>query len=129
MKELIKLSVFFLLTFSLMSCDYDDPYEYEDWDMDNDGIVTDEEFYPMFDEVGYYKAWDYDNDGLVEYTEWENTLVDYDFLDDDYYYDWDMDGDGVLDYDEFNKGIYTLWDTDGDGDIERIEYEEWYKTW
>lgn len=96
---------------------------YEDWDLDDDNFLDDDEFTTSF-----YQTWDTDNDGMIEEAEWTTAVADYNLEGADWAA-WDTDGDGFIETAEFdtgfdNMGWYTAWDTDGDGLIEEREYTD-----
>lgn len=118
------------LVLSLTGCEPTPTYVYDDWDMDDDDLIAEEEFYTTWNDAGYYEAWDTDGDGYIDAMEWEAGVDEY-YSDWDYdaygdFANWDLDDDELLGEDEFGEGYYTAWDMDGDGYIDATEYEQWY---
>ena len=102
---------------------------YDDWDADDDGLLSDNEL-----NEGIFNTYDADNDGILnneEYDAW-NTAWGGDY---DYYDAWDVNNDDVLDYDEYyagigEAGVYNDWDVDNDGLFSEDEvYDGLYTTW
>lgn len=124
-----------------------------DWDMDDDGSLTRQEFVAGFTARADFDNWDRDGDGMVAAGEFNDGVFDrydadrtgglegeeYDMFvtDDRWGYDedwsntvggWDVDGDGILLRNEYSVGLGDQyvgnWDADGDGSISRVEFAE-----
>jgi Ca2+-binding EF-hand superfamily protein len=123
---------------------------YNDWDIDKDEIVNNEELYRGFYKVwdvnndeklnekewahgtenyldnfkgkryGYFSDWDLDSDDWVEVEEFVNAIADT-----PYYSAWDKDNDNELDPDEFGEGVFRIFDENEDERISRKEFQEW----
>lgn len=96
---------------------------YEDWDLDDDNFLNDDEFTTSF-----YNTWDTDNDGAIEEAEWTTVTADYNLENADWA-TWDADGDGLLEENEFdtgfaNYGWYDTWDVDNDNLVTEREYTD-----
>lgn len=135
----------------LIACEKDvESLSYNEYDANNDGEVTRDEFVQAMDEVdyfedinddkiynqedlyvGYYNLWDLDNDGYVDEEEWKKGTELY-FDDDDInsigpYESWDMDRDLRLDEEEFSQGLakddyFYGWNIDEDSGITEKEF-------
>ncbi|MFD3003319.1 hypothetical protein ACFS7Z_23365 [Pontibacter toksunensis] len=96
---------------------------YMAWDMDDDGLLSEEEF-----TAGFYQIWDLNKDEIVSIYEWTTVLSDHSYnIDAKDWQPWDTDGDGFIERVEFDAvfpktGLYGTWDSDGDGLMEEREY-------
>lgn len=123
---------------------------YNDWDIDEDEIVNNEELYRGFykvwdinkdeklnekewaygtehyldnfqgEQYGYFSDWDLDSDDWVEVEEFVNAIADT-----PYYSGWDQDNDNELDPGEFGEGVFKIFDENEDERISREEFQEW----
>jgi hypothetical protein len=129
-------------------------YDYTAWDIDEDGVLDEDEFYT----VNFANA-DTDDDDAISEEEWNigYTTMYNPYIEDDFA-TLDSDGDGILDseewgagfadtdwfgvYDEntdtfiddteLSTGFYNDWDTDDDGFIDEDEfnvYSPYYYSW
>lgn len=94
---------------------------FEDWDLDNDGFLTEEEFTASF-----IRTWDLDNDGRISQSEWDAAKLDYG-VDAANWTAWDTDGDGYIEEAEFETeftriGWYDAWDLDDNAQLTEQEY-------
>lgn len=92
--------------------------EFDNWDVNNDSYLDEDEFFDAYDEVGYYDTWDDDDNDSLSETEWEvaadEHLSAYDF---GAFSDWDTNGDGTVSENEFQEGLFELIDQNSDGQI------------
>ncbi len=132
LKRILTLPLILLLS---MACDREENLTFQDFDTDNDGFISQQEFEAVFT-ANYYDDWDREDD---------------DYLDDeDFYYGtyymWDQDDDELLSEEEWIMGYdhyygnyifddYEGIDVDGDGFIEYEEYSnvlgdtDYYLNW
>lgn len=94
---------------------------YEDWDLNDDGLLSEEEF-----RTSFYETFDTDNDGRISQSEWTSAVSDFGVNAADWTA-WDTDGDGFIDMAEFTTsfsqvGWYDTWDLDDDAMITEREY-------
>lgn len=91
----------------------------DNWDEDDNGELTDDEFETALVEVDYFGAWDADADGTLTEDEWttgtDKYLVDYDVGD---FSEWDTDDNDLLSDEEFNEGVFNLADENDDNLID-----------
>lgn len=118
---------------------------YEDWDLNDDNIWDENEFYG-----GFYDTWDVNDDNQINENEWNTATNSYGIenetwsiwdtsgdgiLDENefrtgfgrtnYYADWDMDNDNMLNEREYTDGIFGLWDENEDGILDENEYADY----
>jgi hypothetical protein len=135
----------------ISSCDKDvEDLDYNEYDLNSDGEVTQSEFIQAMDEVdffqdinddniyseddiyiGYYNLWDLDDDGYLSEEEWDKGSALY-FDNQDIspygpYEGWDMDNDLKLDENEFSEGMTQEdylheWNIDEDSGISEKEF-------
>ena len=74
-------------------------YEYDAWDVNNDNVLDNDEFYTGIGDAGIYEGWDVDNDGLYADEEVYGGLFE----------TWDADDDDYLATEEYNTIGYNLW--------------------
>lgn len=91
------------------------PAAYEEWDVDNDSYLAEDEV-----EAGVFDDWDTDDDSYLSEDEWG--VADTGVFEDDWndFGVWDDDNDGLLSDDEWGvgfdeSGVFDDWDTDDDG--------------
>lgn len=95
-----------------------------DWDMNNDGLLTEREFVRGATEEGYFSELDFDEDGVIDRSEFNQIM----------YQLWDQDGDGTLSLAEWDTGFDTwfgegsvnldpnAWDRNGDGIVTQSDF-------
>lgn len=85
------------------------------WDADDDGLITQAEFAPGFDDAGIFGGWDEDDSGLIDEEEF-GVGVD---GDDDFgaFDTWDTNDNFGLDATEFRIGGFNRFDANDDGTI------------
>lgn len=83
---------------------------FEDWDADNDNMLSQNEF--GFGETEWFDTWDVNDDQMLNEDEYYGGT----------YETWDTNDDSLLDEDEYYGGLYNAWDTDDSGYIEETEY-------
>lgn len=128
--------------------------EFNEWDVNDDGQWTEDEFGTAFDDAGVYNEWDLDDDSYLNNDELGKGIFDiYDANDDGYFdedefttwntvwggdYDygaWDVNDDELLDYNDFDAGIneygvFNAWDAGDDGLFTADEITTgFYDTW
>ncbi len=64
---------------------------FNEWDLNNDGRLDNEEFEAVVDDVGLFDSWDINDDGLIEDQELSSGVFD----------SFDADDDGLLDDEEY----------------------------
>ncbi|MDT0645736.1 hypothetical protein RM545_03455 [Zunongwangia sp. F260] len=130
-------------------------YDYTAWDIDEDGVLDEDEFYTVNfanadtddDDVlsedewntGYttmygtyyddedFSVYDTDEDGFLSDEEWNASLVDSPWFD-----EYDANTDTYVDVNEYRTGLYNTWDTDFDGYLNESEYNvysPYYYSW
>jgi Ca2+-binding EF-hand superfamily protein len=146
-KHYVSLFVFLFIAFS---CDRTEELTFEDFDTDENNVITEEEFENVFtahyyddwnnvddeyldDEDFYlsvYDVWDADDDELLDEEEW---TMGYDYYYGDYvisdYDAIDIDGDGFIEYTEYNDVLvdtdfFVDWDADADDFLNEDELAE-----
>lgn len=122
--------------------------DWEGWNADNDGFVTQNEFGTGFNEGGLFNTWDANRDAQLDENEWGTGLFGGFDRDDDQmwsedefgaygertfggYGQWDEDRSGMLSQDEFNTGFVRGYDRDMDEQWNQEEYgayedDEWF---
>lgn len=117
-----------LLALIALSCTQPTERTFEDWDLDGDSQVNQDEFNDSWTTQGYWNLYDRDNDGIIDEEEWNKGLDEYyDRFDRDQlgnYRDYDLNNDGWLDEEELAESSFVIWDTDGDGRIDSSEFRE-----
>ena len=113
------------ISFLLTSCEGQDSYvTYDEWDQDEDEVISDKEFYDGITATGYHANWDLNSD---------NNVTDEEVLR-GFYRIWDTDGDGVIDQAEWQANIpenaeefsdMEAWEIDQE---EGLSYEEFAET-
>ena len=86
-------------------------------DGDEDGYVSDDEYYSHIREIDSFRRWDLNEDGVLEDNEWVDDH-DYDYI------GWDLDGDGSIDDQEFYSGTFNYYDADDDARWDETEWGE-----
>ena len=110
--------------------------EFNEWDVDDDDLWTEDEFGTAFDEGGLYDEWDLNDDNYLDYEELSAAFITvYDINQDKVwtkgefdswanargknyeFHIWDTNDDELLDQREFGEavreaGIYEDWDAD-----------------
>lgn len=98
---------------------------FDDWDLDGDGQLTDDEVSETA-----FGMWDDDGDGALDTTEWGAHASNWFPEDLDYgaYGDWDADADGGVDPDEFRErfDVADLGETWADGPMDEVGYADGY---
>lgn len=118
---------------------------YNDWDIDGDGRVNDQEFYERS-----YTRLDINRDGRLTNEEWMAGRTDYDgFIDDDdyienppqylskrefierlnntgYYGSYDTNNDGFVDSEEMSQTYFMRLDNNNDGKLDSEELKKYY---
>lgn len=86
----------------------------EDWDVDGDGVLDQEEFCSGLGDEGLFDQWDADNDGLLEVNEYSEGIFEI----------WDTDDDGYIEESEWDaqaqqwfEAQYSFEDWAGDDDL------------
>lgn len=87
-------------------------------DQDNNGKLSQDEYYGAVSDVGTYSDWDTDSDGLLTEDEYDEIGLDYDFA------DWDSDDNNYLDAGEVYGGYYEAYDENENGHWENGEWDD-----
>lgn len=146
----IKISTMFLMFPLIFGCNREVNLSFEDWDKDNDSLISYQEFESIFtanfyddwnqnydsyldDEdvyVSSFRAWDTDEDDILSQDEWIVALQNYfgNYVVSEYDYV-DTDNDYNISYDEYYEvidetGYYKDWDLDEDDFISEKELAE-----
>lgn len=143
------LSVLFIVAV-IFACNRSKNLTFEDWDKNNDSLISYEEFEEVFtanfyndwnqdddpyldDEdlyISSFEVWDVDEDDVLSEDEW---VVAFDHYFGDYvvseYNDIDLDDDNAISYDEYyqiveESGYYLDWNMDKDDYISEEELSE-----
>ena len=99
---------------------------YSQWDTNQNGYVTLEEFEGNVIDAKLFQKWDEDKNSLLSFSEFGEALEDMqlentDIL--DRYSEFDSDSNGSLDVGEFAHGFYNTWDSDADGGLTAAEFQ------
>lgn len=87
-------------------------------DANDDGKISQDEYYSTLSDAGIYSDWDLDNDGFIEENEFNEIGFDYD-------YDlWDADNNGYLDAGELYDSYYDTYDDDENGHWDAGEWDD-----
>lgn len=98
--------------------------EYDEWDVNDDEYLDEDEFLTAYDDVGYYGTWDEDDDDALTLSEWEAGVDEHlDAFEPGNLNDWDEDGDGEISEDELHDGLFQLLDDDNDGLLGEDDWE------
>lgn len=153
-----KVLAIYILTLAFYACESPGYEAYEDWDLDDDTYIDNDEFrdgilgsdyyYGLFEDANldfaqlhdaYYDVWDLDNDNAIDQEEWDNAVdVYYENYDEVLYGsfdDWDMNNNGEIDLGEYRAGVgdtglFTDWDLDKDELINDDEFAQGvYQYW
>lgn len=101
---------------------------FEEWDADEDGVLSEEEWSTGFTDADLFNDWDADDSGAINSDEFGEGL----------FWRFDDDGDGVLTQAEWDEGFDTwygetavdlefgIWDADGDGVVSQEEFVSAY---
>lgn len=91
----------------------------------NDAVVYEDEL-----AIGLYEDWDANDDGVLSRDEFASGVDGHDAFSDwsGYFDDWDADADGLLGEQEFTAGfmdanVFSGWDTDDSGYLDASECE------
>ena len=91
---------------------------FSDWDANNDGQLSKDEYYSGVNDAGIYADIDTDNDGFVDKGEVDAAGIDGDWD------AWDADNDGYVDSDEFYEGVWTSYDVNEKGHWDGGEWDD-----
>ncbi|TXK50058.1 hypothetical protein FVR03_05505 [Pontibacter qinzhouensis] len=116
---------------------------YEDWDVDGDNFLNEDEFVASF-----FQLWDTDNDGMIEDIELNRAVADFGlggaawetdgdgylemadfeigFADTGWYDAWDKDDDNQISVREYTAGVFQLWDKNNDKTLDETEYRRYF---
>lgn len=95
------------------------------WDADKDKLLNQQEWLYGYDNFfGSYVSDDFvavdaDDDDVIEYGEYKNSVAAT-----DYYAVWDIDNDTYLDEHELARVVFNSWDVDDSNFIEKDEYKD-----
>ena len=112
-KHLILLTT---LTFSVPAALAQSAFETND--VNDDGMLSKDEFYGLVTDAGIYPDVDLDSDGLIERHEWDELGLDEDFA------EWDEDENEYLGADEFYDGYFFSFDDDEDRHWDGNEWDD-----
>jgi hypothetical protein len=91
---------------------------FDDYDVDNDGLLSEQEFMGSASDFGAFDTWDNDSDGLLSDDEWGSIGLNEDFG------TWDDDDDGFLNEDEYYSGTFDTFDENENGHWEDGEWDD-----
>lgn len=118
------------LIFIFISCDTDAELTFQDWDENNDGMISQAEYDETEPYYNLFEQWDLDEDGNIDMMEFEKSskvfYEDRPASDLGSFEQWDSDSDGGIDTGEFATSIFNLWDENSDGTLSEEEFESWY---
>lgn len=102
-------------TTALVGAAQADMFDFNTYDGDRDGFVTQTEYRDGLVRDGYYTRLDANRDGRLDTNE---------FADTEFYASYDGDADGFLTEDEYYDGLYASYDRDADGRLSDGEFGE-----
>ena len=124
-----KFSIVLICLF-LAACSPDAELTFQDWDENNDGIITEAEFDEADNYLNLFEEWDQNENGDLSIEEWQTAMrASYAQKTENEYgtfNQWDIDSDGTVTDGEFAQHIFALWDTNNDATLTLEEFEEWY---
>jgi hypothetical protein len=88
-----------------------------EWDNDEDGLLSDEEFATIYSTSDIFD--DTDGDGMASYEE-----ISVGYMSQEEFTSEDMDGDGRLTEDQLMDAIRASWDTNADGMLDAEEMSD-----
>mgnify|MGYP000088422713 CR=1 FL=1 len=89
-------------------------------DTNGNGKISKDEYYGYVGDVGIYGDWDLNDDGLLDEDEWTDVDYSYDYD----YDTWDLNDDGYLDDDEVYVGTFDTFDVDDDTYLDNDEWDD-----
>ncbi|MDT0631374.1 hypothetical protein RQM47_04870 [Rubrivirga sp. S365] len=92
--------------------------DFDAYDTDRDGFISDAEFGVGFGATPYYNDYDLDGDGRLDENEFGAGTADYGYD----YGTFDADRDGFVTDDEYRTGVFGTFDTDRDGRLSSDEF-------
>lgn len=126
--------VFVLFTIGLQAQE-EENHDFNSWDTDGDGYISNDEFNNSWGNQDYYASWDTDHNGVISNEEWQTGTITYYGKTKDWKHNknnnfkaWDTDKNGTLDENEFRQGSYNTWDYNHDGRISDQEYSDFGAT-
>lgn len=106
---------------------------FNQWDTDNDGYITEDEYVAGSVAWGEeytddFDAWDVDEDGQLDDAEFGTGMDDTGLYD-----TWDVGGEGYLTEEEFGEGLFDTLDADDDGyltedEVGEGDYGNWFES-
>lgn len=96
---------------------------FSDWDANDDGYLTVNEFQTGTDTATWWDDWDVDNDTYLSEDEFGSAFGDYAWYDEGLYDEWDADDDQLLSEEEWQTGVYDVWDADADQQLAENEFD------
>lgn len=89
-----------------------------DWDVNEDGDITEEEYDSTYAESGAFDRWDLDGDGVIVESEFDGLEPGRETFE-----RWDEDNDGLIDTEKLDTAVYGGFDLDEDGTVTRDEWD------
>ena len=121
-----------LLTFiaAMVACSTEAELEFRDWDDNNDGTISREEYEETRPYLDLYNEWDLNDNSLLNKEEWQKAVDLFypDLEESDYgsFSEWDKDNDQSVDDLDFGQRIFELWDMDNSKSLDLEEFNTWY---
>ena len=116
--------------FVLVSCETYEDHAFDEWDTDNNGVISQSNYKAAWTELQYYETWDTNADGVLDPDEWNLGLQRFGYDPSEpvygYFNDWDVDGNNRLREEEFSDELFELWDENQNGEIDKQEYGDRY---
>lgn len=107
-------------------------WNFEDWDAESDGSITEIEFNEGFEATELFDSWDVDDSGVLSEEEFSAGLFEsWDQTGNDLFEAWDVDDSGGLSEGELSAGLFEAWDEDdndlfGEEEWNEVEEEGWF---
>jgi Ca2+-binding EF-hand superfamily protein len=92
--------------------------DFSNWDNDNNGAVSQQEFAQGIKKQGFFDRWDDDGNGQLNRDEFQEVGANTDFE------TFDANNDDYLTEDEFSTGFYDTWDADNDTMLSENEWDD-----
>ena len=94
---------------------------FDDWDDDDDGLLSESEFEAGLDDKGVFGEFDQNDDERLDEQEFTVSAQDYG-LQNVNFNTFDNDNDDFVENNEFERGLFNTYDVDESGTIETDEF-------